>query len=130
MRTARRAARLRSMGVVGRAPLVAVGGAFDVSVLLARSMGRAAGRTFAWAGRHPWIATTTGIAAMGGVGATRGVYAAARNVQSVPPTNKPLPPTTGPGYNVWGGPRMGPMSPSNLGATGDLTLSLHRLRHR
>lgn len=129
-RTTRRAARFRAAGFPGARPaLMAAGGAVDITAQMARTTGRAAGGVLNWAGRHPWAATTTGIATMGAVGATRGIYAAGAAVRPVPPTNLPIPPTAGPGYNMWGSPSKSAFSAGNLGATGDLTLSLFKTRH-
>lgn len=129
-RTTRAAARVQARGQrLPRAALMGAGAAFDVTALLSRSIFRMGMSGVNFAGKHPVIATTAGIGAMGSVGVLRGMYAAGRGMSPIPQRNKPMPVGQGPGYDVWGSPSRGPLQPNNLGATGDLTLALSRTRH-
>lgn len=107
----------------------AVGVATDITALGARTLARVAGRTINWAGRHPYMATAGGLGAMSALGVGRGAMEVGRSMTPIPTIGKSAQ-SGGPGYNVWGSPRRGPMQSNNLGATGDLTLAMHKTRHR
>jgi len=113
-----------------RAALLPATAATDVTTLTARLLARAGGKTINWAGRHPYMATAGGLAAMTTWGIGRGAYDVGRSMVPIAPMNKAAPQGQGPGYNVWGSPRRGPMPANNLGATGDLALALHKSRHK
>jgi len=118
----------QSWGVMHGVAGGAFGGALGAAKRVVSGTARMTGKIMASAAKHPTSFTLAGIAMAGAYGIGRGLYAAGRMTTPVPPTNRPLPPMTGPGYNVWAGGRG--MSPSNLGATGDLSLALHKTRHR
>jgi len=129
-RNARLGRKLAQYGPRPRSALVAAGGAMDIGVQTAKMMSRAAGRGLNFAAKHPVSMTLAGVGTMGGVGLVRGSMAAVRSSYPVPQTNQALPPVQGPGYQTWGKYRGGGMMADNLGATGDLTLAMHKQRHR
>jgi hypothetical protein len=80
--------------------------------------------------KRPTLTTILGASALGLWGVTRGITESVK--MSQPPPARPgrsAMPRSGPGYSVWAGgiARSGQF---NLGSTGDLTLSLHKTRHR
>ncbi len=129
-RTSRRIYRRSALTRTTRAALMPVGAATDISALIGRTLARSAGRTINWAGRHPYVATAGGLGAMTAYGIGRGAYDVGRSMVPIAPMNKAAPAGQGPGYNVWGSPRRGPMRSDNIGANGDLVLALHKTRHR
>ena len=82
------------------------------------------------AAKHPKAATAIGITGMGIGGALRGSYRAAVNAEPQRIYNEQQPATTGPGYVTYGNNKQRGMSANNLGATGALSLALHKTRHR
>ena len=133
MRTAKAMGRIQAQRVGGRIPRTALmgsGAAWDLSVMTARMLGRGAGRTLNWTGKHPFSATIIGLGITGGLGGIRGAMSSQMATYPVPRTNQPLQGIQGPGYNTWGSPSKGRMQPGNMGATGDLTLAMHKRRHR
>ena len=117
------------VGGLPRPAMMTVGGATDLGVMTAKLLGRAAGRGVDFAAKHPVAMTLGSIGGAGGIGVIRGSMASVRAAYPVPETNRALPPVQGPGYSMWA-QRRGGMAANNLGATGDLTLAMHRGRHR
>jgi len=77
--------------------------------------------------KHPYL-TTTGVSVGIGIGGgVRGLMQGIRMTAPGKPQRQRMQPISGPGYNVWAGNRTNQF---NLGATGDLTLALHKTRHR
>lgn len=116
---------------VGGIPVLSgrrLGRAGEIGVAAGRgALGVGAG-VFDWAGRHPYAATVAGLSAFGAVGAVGGMVSVAQNAappQAIGPSRTM---STGAGYNTWGtGSRE--RTQSNMGASGDLTLALGRMRH-
>jgi hypothetical protein len=83
-------------------------------------LGRSAGR--------PAVVTAVGITGAGLVGTARGIYRAAVDRTPHIEYGEPRGSYVGPGYNTWAKQRG--MNANNLGATGSLSLALHKTRHR
>lgn len=120
---------MQKIGVkwAGRVPIMTAASAYDATAFLTNRFFRAGARTVShYAGRSPMAATTIGMGVVTATGIVRGIMGASRAMMPTPLPQRPAPPTTGSGYNIWA--KGGGMS--NLGATGDLTLAAHKLRHR
>ena len=121
--------------------LGALKGAFNVArkgsmVKAAMGATRSVGKAAWWAARkttqsaikRPMTTTIIGSLAIGLYGGGKGVNTSMKMMQPVKPQKTMMQPLAGPGYNLWAGPAGGRQF--NLGATGDLTLSLHKTRHK
>ena len=116
-------------GIASGALGATAGAAADISVLLTKTAGRLVGKTANTMAKHPLAFTTLGTMGLGGLGAARG---AVRMASSMAPTY-PTPPRlgrTGVGYETWARPVSKRLSATDVGATGQLTLAMHRTRHR
>lgn len=109
-----------------RASSSMVGAAFDASMWLNNKFMRTGARAVGWGGKHYVGASTIGIGLVTATGMARGVMDTSKALKPQPLPNRALPPGQGPGYRAWS--TRGGMNP--LGADGNLTLSLSKLRHR
>lgn len=121
---------MQKIGVkwAARAPIMTAATAYDATAFLSNRFFRAGARTVSYAGRHPMAATTIGMGVMTTTGIVRGIMGASRAMVPTPLPQRPQPPGGGPGYNIISS--RGGMQPNNLGASGDLTLALGKLKHR
>jgi hypothetical protein len=117
---------MRGLGII---PFSAIGATVGGARGVVRGAWWATKKTAYSAVKRPMLTTVLGSAAIGLWGVTRGITESVRMTQ--PPRARPgraAMPISGPGYNVWAG-GLGRSGQFNLGATGDLTLSLRKTRH-
>jgi hypothetical protein len=99
-----------------------------IAVKTGKAVFRGTGIVLGQAAKRPMLSTAIGITGAGMVGGIRGGYRAWRNQEPMRDMNSPAQPQVGPGYSTWSKPRG--MGANNLGATGSLSLGLHKMRHR
>jgi hypothetical protein len=119
---------MQKIGVkwAGRAPLMTAASAYDATAFLSNRFMRAGAKTISYAGRHPMAATTIGMGVMTTTGIVRGIMGASRAMVPTPLPQRRQATGSGPGYVGWSASRGIP----DTGASGDLALALHKVRHR